>query len=119
MMIVGVAFFDRAAGLADEKLRQITIMIMVASDEGVQGFDAVDKAESGEKIESAVNSWRFRAATFRLQTVEQVIGFHSAAVFDDQFQDMFAQRREPLARSFAYLSCGVEPVFCCAVSHGG
>lgn len=90
IMVVGVAFFDMVAALADKKLRQITVMLVITGDERVQSFDAVDQSQLGKKVERAINGRRFGAAAIRVKPVQQVISFDGPAILDHQFQHMFA-----------------------------
>ena len=90
IMVVGVAFFDMVAALADKKLRQIAVMLVITGDEGVQSFDAVNQSQLGKEVERAINRGRFGAAPIRVKPVQQIIGFDGPTILDHQFQNMFA-----------------------------
>jgi len=119
IMVMGVPFLDGAAMLADEELGQVALMTMIAGDEGVERFDAVDEAQFGQEIQRPVNGRRFGAAAFGFQAVEQVIGFDRAAILDNQLQHMLAQRREPLARCYADFARGAQSFLKFGLSHSG
>lgn len=89
-MVVRVSLFHAAAALADEKLRQIALMAVITGDEGIEGFDPVDQAEPGQKVERAVDGRRFGAAAIRFEAVEQIISFHRAAIFDHKLKHMLS-----------------------------
>ena len=109
-MIMGVAFFNTIASLAYEKFCSVALMGVIACDISIQGLNAVDQAEPGEKVQRAVNRRRFGGATFGAKFLQKVVGLDRAVSIDKEFENMGAQRRKPLTMGLASRSGFFDPV---------
>ncbi len=69
-VVMGVAFFDALAVIANKELRKMAAMAVVTGNKSIKRFDAVDKAKLGEKVQRAVNGWRFGRADVGAKPVE-------------------------------------------------
>ena len=54
-MIMGMALFDIVAIFTNEEFGEVRTVIMVASNKGIKGLNAVNKAVTREKVKGAVN----------------------------------------------------------------
>lgn len=75
-------------------------MGMIAGDKGIERFHAVDQAMAGQEFQRTVNRWRFGASDIGLESIQQIIGFYSRAIFNDQLQHMGAQWGKPFPCAF-------------------
>ena len=63
-MIMGVTLFDIVAIFTNEEFGEVRAVIMVASNKGIKGLHAVNKAVTREKVKGAVNCGGLRGAKF-------------------------------------------------------
>lgn len=99
-----------AAIFADEELGVIMMMIRIrARDEGVQPLDPVDEFILQQKVQRAVDGGRHSGFADGLELVQQLISRQRRMRFQDQLQNIPAQRGELRAVARAGQSRRVEP----------
>ena len=76
---------------------------MVAEDEAVERFGAVQHADIHEEVEGAVNSRRGGVAAQFFQVFQDFVGFDDVGVGQDQFEDLAADEGQAHAAFDAVL----------------
>ena len=71
-------------------------MIVDAGDEGVAALDAVDQAVVAQEVERAVDGDRRGPAAGRRGAVDDLVGAERLVAFEQDFEHLAAQRRQPL-----------------------
>lgn len=94
--LVRVELAGGPASLANQENGGMTVIPMAAGHEGVQAFDPVSEAHLEQEFQRAIDRRRLGGARGP-DLFEQIVGFCRFRRFQEQGEDLAAQRRQPPA----------------------
>lgn len=112
---IGIIEFCNGATLTtDQELPRMRTARITASDEGIQGIQAMHQIRLDQKFEGSVYSWRCGSSSFPIEAIENLIGTCWLVTAPDELENPPAQPGQAqvscLADQFGAFECRLDTV---------